>query len=304
MTAAPSTTSKLLPATGTAPGELLWGEAPRSQPIAPLILMAALLLLVAAPSALGGGGSSANPIQLMREVADSTYAMTGLMGEANSSLEAIDTNSSSLMELQQSMVEIAAASASMEEKTRKLNVQLGTVGANVKESGATLASVDAKLGTTAAGMTQLKTNVSGSAKSTKAIVGEFSKIDAAIGSMDSNLKGAITQMAASGPLTKAFAENRTRVAIAGGDTRKYGVPNLAAQSRVMTVVLPMISVMQQGGPLPARKDRHVASNPLVGAALRMQVPDGANVIALVRPFDGFYGLPNETFFVQNRIHGF
>lgn len=304
MTATPLTASHLLPATGHAPGELLWGEPPRRQPIAPLILMAALLLLVATPSALGSGGGSANPIQLLRDVADSTYEMTNLMQGANSSLEAIDSNSTTLMELQQTMVGIAEGTASMEAKTRELNVQLAGVGAHVKESGSTLASVDARLGSTAAGMSELKANVSGSASSTKAIVGEFSRIDAAIGSMDANLKSAITQMAASGPLTRAFAENRTRVAIAGGDTKKYGVPNLAPDSRVMTVVLPMITVMQKGGALTARKDRHEASNPIVGAALRRQVPDGANVVALVRPFDGFYGLPDSNFFVQHRIHGF
>ena len=153
-------------------------------------------------------------------------------------------------------------------------------------------------------MSQLKQSVGGSARSTKAIVTEFSKIDAAIGSMDTNLKGAIGKMAESGPLTKEFANNRTRVAIAGGDSKKYGVPNLAPNSRVMSVVLPMINVMQNGGALPARKDRHEASNPIVGTALKLQVPDGVNVVALVRPFDGFYGLPNQQFFVENRIHGF
>ncbi len=305
MTAAPRfTTNDLLPATGPAPGELLWGEAPKRQPIAPLVLMAVLVLLVAAPAALGGTGSSVNPAHLMRAIADSTWELTGLMEEANGSLSAIDDNSRRLIEMQEGMGAIAEATGGMRDKTEELNTKLTAVGENVQESGRTLASVDAKLDQTAAGMSQLKQSVSGSARSTKAIVTEFSKIDAAIGSMDANLKGAITRMAESGPLTKAFAENRTRVAIAGGDTAKYGVPNLAPDSRVMSVVLPMINVMQNGGALPARKDRHEASNPIVGTALRLQVPDGVNVVALVRPFDGYYGLPNQQFFVENRIHGF
>jgi len=29
-----------------------------------------------------------------------------------------------------------------------------------------------------------------------------------------------------------------------------------------------------------------------------------NVVAMVRPFDGFYGLPDSNFFVQNRSYGF
>lgn len=304
MTTTTAPTSTLLPGSGNAPGELLWGEAPRRQPIAPLILMAVLVLLVAAPSALGGGGGSANPIVLMRQVADSTYKITGLMQQSNESLGKIDENSTHLAALNANMTGIAEATGGMEAKTLKLHAKLGSVGAAMSVSKAMLTSVDTKLGATAGTMGSLRTNVSGSAASTKAIVKEFSMIDGAIGSMDSNLKVAIGKMAESGPLTKAFANNKTRLAVAGGDTKKYGVPNLAPDNRVMSVVLPMIAVMQQGGPLPARKDRHDASNLVVGTALRLQVPDGTNVVAMVRPFDGFYGLPAENFFVQNRIHGF
>lgn len=306
MTAAPRpfADTNLLPATGHAPGELLWGEAPRSQPVAPLILMAVLVLLVAAPTALGGGGGTANPIHLMRKVADSTYELTGLMSDSNKSLGAIDENSRNLAALQENMVGIAAATTGMEAKTKQLNTTLGSVGEHVSDSRSMLTSVDGKLGATAGSMTSLRENVAGSAKSTRQIVAEFGRIEVAIGSMSTNLDGAITQMAASGPLTAAFANNKTRVAVAGGDTKKYGVPNLAPDNRVMSVVLPMIAVMQQGGPLPARKDRHEASNPIVGTALRFQVPDGVNVVAMVQPFDGFYGLPDSNFFVENRIYGF
>lgn len=304
MTTAPAHTSTLLPHTGAAPGELLWGEAPQRQPIAPLILMALVLLLVAAPSALAGGGGSANPIVLMKQVADATYRLTGLMKTSNGSLKAIDEHSSLLGGMQGSMGEIGKATGGMQAKTEQLNTKLGAVGTAVAASESKLATVEAELGSTASSMGTLRTNVSGSATSTKAIVKEFGLIDTAIGAMDSNLKVAITRMAESGPLTKAFANNKTRVSVAGGDSKKYGVPNLAPDNRVMSVVLPMIAVMQQGGPLPARKDRHDASNPIVGTALRLQVPDGTNVVAMVRPFDGFYGLPPSNFFVQNRIHGF
>jgi hypothetical protein len=304
MTTATTSTSTLLPRTGAAPGELLWGEAPQRQPIAPLILMAVLLLLVAAPSALAGGGGSANPIALMKDVADTTYRLTGLMKESNDSLHAIDDHSKLLGGMQGSMADIGKATTGMQGKTEQLNTKLGAVGTAVAASEVKLGSVEAELGSTASSMGTLRSNVSGSATSTKAIVKEFGMIDTAIGSMDANLKVAITKMAESGPLTKAFANNKTRLSVAGGDSKKYGVPNLAPDNRVMSVVLPMIAVMQNGGPLPARKDRHDASNPIVGTALRLQVPDGTNVVAMVRPFDGFYGLPPANFFVQNRIHGF
>lgn len=304
MTSATFTSRNLLPATGAAPGELLWGEAPKPQPIAPLVLMAALLLLVAAPTAMAGGGGSSNPLTIMRQVADSIYELTGLVAQSNTSLGAIDENSSNLVEIQSNMTTIAAAASGMETKTTQLNDTLRRVGTDVKASRTKLEQVDTKLGVTASSMAELKQHVTGSAASTKAIVREFSMIDRAIGSMDTKLKQAIGAMAKSEPLTKEFATNRTRVAITGGSSKKYGVPNLAAQSRVMTVVLPMISTMQQGGMLPARKDRHEASNPIVGTALKLQVPDNTNVVAIVKPFDGFYGLPDSNFFVQYRVHGF
>jgi hypothetical protein len=304
MTTMTATSSNLLPRTGHAPGELLWGEAPRRQPIAPLILMAVLLLVVAAPSAMAGNGGSSNPLKLMRQTADATYRLTGLMAKSNKSLHAIDEHSSLLTGMQGSMGQISKATMGMQAKTEKLNTTLGKVGTAVSESEIKLGHTQAGLARTSSSMGSLRTNVAGSAASTKAIVKEFTLIDGAIGSMDANLKVAITKMAASAPLTTAFANNKTRLSVAGGDSKKYGVPNLAPDNRVMSVVLPMIHVMQDGGALPARKDRHEASNPIVGTALRLQVPDGTNVVAMVRPFDGFYGLPPENFFVQNRIYGF
>lgn len=294
----------LVPQATAAPGELLWGEAPRRQPIAPLILMAVLLLLVAAPSAMGGNGGSSNPITLMKQIANSTYDLTTLMTEANHWLSRTDENTKRLAGMQESMDSIAAATNGMAEKTTTLNETLGSVGGSVTASRKRLDGVNAKLARTSDSMGGLRTSVSKSATSTKAVVGEFDKIDAAISSMDTNLTAAITLMAKSAPLTTEFANNRTRVAIAGGDAEKFDVPNFAPNNRVMSVVLPMISIMQKGGSLPARKDRHVASNPLINLALRSAVPDGSNVVAQVLPFDGHYGLPGEQFFVKNRIHGF
>lgn len=300
-------TSNFLPRPGAAPGELLWGEAPKRQPIAPLVLMAVVLLLVAAPGAMAGGGGSNNPITILKEVATSTYELTGLMGQSNTSLKAIDTNSKRLIELQTNMAGISAATQGMAEKTDRLNTSLSVVGTAVASSNTKLAGVDAKLDDTAKGLGGIKKSVGGSLSSTQAVVAEFSKIDTAIGAMDSNLKLAITQMARSAPLTKEFANNKTRVEIAGGSSDRYGVANFAANNRVMSIMLPMIATMQTGGKLPARKDSHEASNFIVNTALKLQVPDGTNVVAIVRPYDPAspqYGLPGPDFFVQNRIHGF
>lgn len=296
--------SMLMPRTAPGAGELLWGEAPRKQPIAQLVLMAVVLLLVAAPTALAGGGGSANPITLMRQVADSTWELTGLMQASNESLEAIDGHSAQLGELQTTIGSIADSSAGMAAKTTQLDTKLGSVSGAVKQSRGKLERVDGRLATTAASMAGLRRSVGGSAASTATIVREFGGIDAAITSMNTNLQTAIAEMAKSAPLTRQFAANATRTSIAGGTTSRYDVPNYAPNTKVMTVMLGMIKTMQEGGRLSARKDSHEASNPVVGMALKLQVPDGTNVGAIVQPFDGTYGLPDANYFVTNKIWKF
>lgn len=294
----------ITPRTAPAPGQLLWGEAPRRQPIGPLVLMAVVLLIVAAPSAFASGGGSSNPLTLMRDIANTTYELTGLMQQSNDSLGNIDSHSKKMLVVQQNLVGISESSGGMATKTAKINETLGTVGATVAAQRGTLDEVDGKLETTASSMGAVRTDLSGSLRATKAVVGSFTTMQAAIGVMDTHLNSAIGEMASSGPLTKEFADNRTRVAIVGGNAEKFQVPNFAPNARVMSIVLPMIKSMQDGGALPARKDSQTASNPIVGTALKLTVPDGTNVAAKVVPYDGVYGLPGPQFFVENRIHGF
>ncbi|MEO6867525.1 MAG: hypothetical protein ABI200_05845, partial [Gaiellales bacterium] len=231
MSAATTQRSALFPQTGPAVGQPLWGEQPTRQPIAPLVLMAIVLLLVAAPSALGGNGGTANPLTLLRDVANSTYELALLMGSSNDSLAKIDDNSRNLFAIQENMATIGSATAGMEQQTLKLNDQLGGVGASMRNARTSLDTVNTKLGVTGDGMGALRSNLGGSAKSTKTIVREFRQIETAIGTMDSKLKVAITKMAESAPLTAEFASNTTRKEVAGGSSKKYGVPNLAPNSR-------------------------------------------------------------------------
>ena len=293
----------MLPRTSAAPGQLLWGEAPRRQPIAPLVLMAVVLLLVAAPTALGGAGGSSNPITLLRQIADTTYELTGLVSRSNESLARIDGHSGDLVKIEQNMAGISKAANGMSQKTTQLNGSLQRVGGDVAASKATLHTVSGRLTETGTGMTSIATGVDGSLASTKGVVREFATIDGSITAMQKNLTAVIARIGQSAPLTKSFANNQTRVSIVGGDAKKYGVPNFAPDNRVMSIMLPMIKTLQEGGPLPARKVSHTASNPIVNAALKIQVPDGTNVVVNVRPFDGFYGLPPSSYFVENQVHG-
>jgi hypothetical protein len=294
----------LLPNASSLAGQPLWGAPARKQPVLPMIVLAFVLLLVAAPAAMSGGGQSSNPIALMHDIADSTYTITGLMTDSNKLLNDIDQNARPLAELQVNMGAIAAGAAGMNDKTTQLNESLGSVGTSVKQSRAALEQVDGKLSKTASTMGQLNASVNGSLGSTKAVVGEFKTIDGSIHAMDGNLKQVIVLMSVSTPQTEAFANNKTRLAIAGGDSQKFGVPNIAPGSRVMSVVLPMIYIMQHGGPMPARKDSAEASNPLVGFILKTQVPDGTNVAAMVQPYDGYYGMPGSAYFVSTPVAGF
>jgi hypothetical protein len=144
----------------------------------------------------------------------------------------------------------------------------------------------------------------GALRSTKSIVGSFDELEGSIGAMDSDLEEVIGLMAESTPQTRAFAQNTTRISIAGGDGTRYGVPNMVPGNRVMTVMLGMINTMQKGGPTPARKDRAEASNPIIGTLLGRQVPDGTNVAAIIQPYDGTYGLPDARYFVSTPVNGF
>lgn len=294
----------LMPHAGAGPGTPLWGEPPRRQPIVPLLAMALVVLLVCAPAAMSSGGGSANPLQLMRDTARATYELAGLVDEANVALGKIDANAKTLTEMAGYMEGIRAASEGMQEKTERLSVSLAGVGAAVSESRGQLVTVDRKLAGTARGMAAKRATVSGSLRSTERIVGEFGQLDASIDGMDGDLEEVIGLMSASTPQTRAFAQNTTRLSIAGGDGRKYDVVNVVPGSRVMSVMLNMIGTMQRGGSIAARKDRAEASNPLVGTLLARQVPDGTNVNAIIQPFDGTYGLPGERYFISTPVNGF
>src|SRR4051812_13334503 len=128
----------LLPRTAPAAGQQLWGDAPRKQPIAPLILMAVVLLVVAAPSALAGGGGSSNPMTIMKHIADSTYDLTGLMQESNESLQSIDENSAKMAIVQKNLVGIGSASAGMADKTTKIDDTMAGVATSVRSERAQL----------------------------------------------------------------------------------------------------------------------------------------------------------------------
>lgn len=293
-----------LPKTSHTAGTPLWGAAPRRQPIVPLIAMALLTLLIAAPAAMSGTGQSSNPVVLMRKIADSVYEITGLMSTSNKLLAKIDRNTQPLRELNANMAGIGASTHGMAVKTTKLSEKLANVGGSVRASSGQLVTVDRKLAATSGTMGQLRTSVDGSLGSTRTIVGEFSKIDRSIGAMDSGLKKTITLMAGSTPQTRIFAENKTRMSIAGGDGRKFGIPNISPGSRVMSVILPMITTMQTGGNVIVRKDSAKASNPLVGFLLKRQLPDGTNAILHAQPYDGFYGMPSQEWFITHQVDGF
>jgi len=295
---------QLLPSARSGAGEVLWGEAPRKQPIVPLIALALITLLVAAPAAMSGQGQSSDPMVLMHQTAASLYDVTGEMAHANVYLNQIDLNTRSLRMLSTNMGLIQGSAGGLAEKTSRLNISLAGVGSSVHDSGTALSSVDKKLVGTAGTMGPLKTSVGSSLTSTQKIVTEFNSIDGSIGKMSTGLNTVVGLMSASIPQTTQFATNPTRLSMAGGDGHKFGVPNLVPGNKVMSAVLPMIMTMQNGGMMAARKDSATTSNPLVGALLKQALPDGVNTALGIKPYDGFYGLPGPDWFVNHQVNGF
>jgi uncharacterized protein YoxC len=285
-------------------GQPLWGAPKRKQPIVPLVFLAIATILISAPAAFSGsGGGGSNPISLMHNIAEETFQLTGLLDDANATLTRIDNNTKPLEHLNETSEHLTTATNGIAAKTAQLDESLGTVSGSLQNSKAGLQTVNGKLGGVAGSLGSLKGAVKSSADSTASIVNQFGAISSSIGGMDRSLASVITLMGASTPATQQFATNKTVKSVTGGDGTKFGVNNIVAGSRVMSVVLPMITTMQKGGQLPARKDSATASNPLVGTLLKRQVPDGTNVFAIVRPYDGFYGMPGPDFFVNHRVGG-
>jgi hypothetical protein len=294
----------LLPRTSAAPGQVLWGEAPRRQPIVPLIALAILTVLVAAPAAMSSTGQSSNPMTLLHQSAGYLYQITTEMDQANTQLSEINDNAVPLRVLNANMMGIAVEAKGISDKTDQLNTSLTDVGTSVAGSDSALGNVSTKLADTSKTIGSLKSALGGSLGSTKGIIADFTTINTSIGTMNKGLGTTIGLMAQSTPLTKAFATNKTRLTITGGDPTKFGVPNVLPGTSVMSVVLPMLNQLQKGGMLAARKDSATASNPLVGSILNKQIPDGANLVVTARPFDGFYGVPPSSYFVDHMVNGF
>lgn len=297
-----ASTTLLLPRTTPGAGELLWGEQPRRQPVAPLIAMAMLLLLVSAPAAMSSNGTSSNPVVLLQQIADSTYRLTGLMDQANRRLERIDGNLVPLTTMQRDIDGIVATTASMERRTGKLDSSLGRVAGTVRTTRARLDTVRGHHQQVATGAGAMGSSVTGALRGTRAISGDLVHIQQGVGGIDRDLGVAVGSLAQLKPQTTAFATNRTRRAIVGGDPTRYSTPNVQPGTPVIGVVLPMLSTLQRGGRLPARTEQSIATNPIVDLMLDRRVPDGTNVAAIVRPYDGVYGLPSPQWFVANRVH--
>lgn len=294
----------LLPSSAAGPGQVLWAEPARRQPIVPLLAMAILVLLVAAPAAMSGNGSASNPLVLMSQTAESIRAVTTIIDEVNGHLKQIDQDATRLPELSTNMEKIGVSSQGMAAKTGKLNSSLTGVASSVGATRTGLASVSGKLSTTATGIGGLSSSLDTSLAATKGMVSQFDAMNSSIGRMDSSLESTIGLMSVSKPLTTSFATNTTRQAIVGGNSSRYGVPNVLPGTRVMSVVLPMITSMQQGGSLALRKDSATGSNAFIQAIVNRQIPDGSNLVVRVEPFDGRYGMPGAAYFVNNRVGGF
>lgn len=305
MTAPHATYEPQQPRPGSGAGATLWDTAPKRQSTWPIVVLAIVTLLIAAPTALSSSGaSSSNPLTIIEEIATSSYRMTGMIDESNATLAEIDGHVTNLAELTETMAGLGATTGQLTTGTGALQDELGTVAATTGQATSGLESVASSLGSLQSGVNAMEADVGASLGNTRLLSEDFNAIANEITAMRKGLRSTVKTIGVAAPLTKQFAENRTVVDIAGGDTEKFGAPNILADNRVMSVVLPLINVMQNGGTVVARKDSAKGSNILIDQILKRQVPDGTNIGAEIKPYDGKLGLPPSQWFVENKVGGY
>ena len=145
----------------------------------------------------------------------------------------------------------------------------------------------------------------------------FGSISTDMSGMAGDFDALIRQMGLSRGQVGYFAENDLLRSYPGGDATVYQNLNLAPKTRVMSIMLPMITTLQSGGRLISTTTRTEvdAGNPntLLADLLAVYVPDrsaygGLNVLSTVHRYGRSgrvaYGLPPASYFLGRRVGGF
>ncbi len=268
---------------------------------------AALVSLAGLPfvaTGAAGGDLFANPAALLRSIALKSATLSTLLGQSNTTLDRIHGSLAPLRQLNGRMGALVDETAESQRRTQRIAAGLHRldrgVAAQQRQLGtitAQLEALDGQLGGTASATGQ-------SLSLTNGMASDFGGVESSLGDIAVAFDRLLAAMNLSVPRVTYFAHNRLLRGDPGGLAARYKAPNVAAGTRVMSVMLPMIGALQNGGLLIARKDGATATSQFILDLLNKQVPDGTNVRSTIHRFDGRYGLPAPGWFVTHRVGGF
>jgi hypothetical protein len=266
-------------------------------------LVAAAAMLVA-NAALGSSGSSSDVLTLQQSIAGHSRDLAQLLDRTNAQMTLVERDMAVIGGLDGRMRTIAGRTQDLNEATGQLGGRLGGVRAKVRAQGHALRLISRQVSGLSTRMQTVDAAVASQLALTRGMSQNFSTVSSRMTGMTGDFRSLIREMGLSLPKVSQFSTNELQTSYPGGDSAKYGELNLAPDTRVMSIMLPMIATLQSGGDLIGDKVSQTADSTLVGGLLSASVPDGTNVVSKVRPYDGRYGLPPANWFLRHRVGGF
>jgi hypothetical protein len=264
----------------------------------------ALAVLAGPGLALAGSDEPVSAMALLESIAGHSYALSGLLEQTNTQMGHLQDDLGELGALDTQMATLVDQTSALRASTDELRTRLTGVRTTIDRQGATLVTVADQVGVLGGRMGGLRASVAGQLAATNGMATNFGTISSRLAAVAGDFDGLIAQMGVSLPRVRVFADNALRSAYPGGDPTKYGEPNLAPGTPVMSIMLPMITQLQRGGALIGKKVTHTADVTLVDNLLSTSVPDGTNVLSTILPYDGTFGLPPSSWFLHRRVAGF
>ncbi len=262
---------------------------------------AALLAPGVAP---GGSGSSSSVLTLQERIAGHSRDLARLLDQTNVQMTTLQRDMAVIGGLDTRMQTLSTQTSSLAGSTGDLGGRLGGVRGKVDAQGKALRTIARQVTHLSVRMAAMRQAVASQLATTRGMSANFASVSADMTGMTGDFSALIHQMGLSLPKVSRFSGNQLLAAYPGGDSALYGALNLVPNTRVMSIMLPMITTLQSGGALIGDKVSQTADTGVVGALLSTSVPDGTNVVSTVLRYDGRYGLPSPSWFLTHRVGGF
>jgi hypothetical protein len=267
-------------------------------------VLAAAAVVLAAGVAPGGSHSSSNVLTLQESIAGHSRDLAQLLDQTNAQMTTLQTDMTVIGGLDDRMRTLAAQTGQLSASTDDVGTRLGSVQVRIGAQGRALRRISRQVRRLGVRMGAMQGSVAGQLAMTRGMSANFASVSSDMRAMTRDFAALIHQMGASVPKVSLFSTNALQTSYPGGDSSKYAALNLLPDTRVMSIMLPMITTLQSGGDLIGDKVAQTADSSLVGNLLAASVPDGTNVVSKVLPYDGRYGLPSATWFLGHRVGGF